>query len=1269
MGFLDKLRGVVDERTRLFNNEFKRLNDAQDGLGKKASSYVLTGENETCLATVSNLVTAQGFNLFYHVQMATSSALLCRYLFKDADIDLAVLARYGRLLAAMNGHDESFLAGTKNVPLPLRVLASLFFRMSMEHHSVWRGMFGPNWKNYPTQNRTNRTGLTISRFMELAALLDGGPVDVFDLLFQDDGQWKRVNSTNYLELSVDPEPFVRADLDSALAAGSRIHAKGRAAFMSKLIEWKLETDPRVVDFLMDEAGSSSKTTSERAVACLSSAPKDQVEKLATERLNSGNATVRASMVHLLGLMNTESARKLLQDRLATEKTAKVKSAITATLTVAEAQEKSDGEPDDHNSYLAIDGSRVSIPAFRALEHKPRNLFDKSDLQDLSDIVGRLNAEDRARYDKAKAEGIKYAYLNQIDSDFAQSMIHLLNGKSSRNFRKNQYRYGFLLSKGDLKTWFDRALGRLNEVEKLRLAYEFSNNAIAAASGYGFGEAPSSGILQHWLDSPDGDFRQFIVWDLNADREVFYNHQMRQKKEAVTLRTALDKMLEQGWGRSELLNHDLTSAAFWPYFAQNMDALSEAFGLKPLTGVPLSKLAALKAVSHFPKTPMRFFAPVLEIATGSSTKGRDLAKQLLEDVEGIDERLISLLDDGRQSVRAGVADWLGSRGTNSALPALKTRLKKEKSEIARAAILSAMEKLGEDLQRYIGPKALTDEAEKGIGKAKFDKLDWLAFNTLSNYRFRHGKPVPDTVLKYLIYQAFKLKQPGGNKLFDLYLDQLDPESAERFSSWVFDSWMAYDTAVASDDEANAKAREMLPQRWKQHQQWIKSYSKYYSGQEWLREMESMTEDRLLQSLKREVQGNYLNSGAATKGLLGLATRAPAASKAASVRAYLKNHGSRTSQASSLLEMLAASGDPVSLQVVITAATRLKQKSVQKRAGELLQEVADEKNWTMDELADRTIPTAGFDDTGVLELPCTPLEKLYTAVLDEDLKLILRNPDGKTIKALPGGDDENTKASKKTLSTARKESKQVVSMQSQRLYEALCAERSWSPEDWERDFRSHPLMGQLTQRLVWLCMDAEGKVKASFRPTAEGELIDAEDEEVSADCDHIRLAHGALLDETAVDAWVNHLKDYEVKPLFRQFGRNSIRLAERDKDLTSITDRLGWLAETFTFRGTASKLGYERGEALDGGWFYEYSKTFRSADIKAVIEFTGSALPEENIPAALKELRFVRLTARGRSGGDITLSKVPPVLLSECWNDYHDMAAKAKFDADWEKKSEW
>jgi hypothetical protein len=106
--------------------------------------------------------------------------------------------------------------------------------------------------------------------------------------------------------------------------------------------------------------------------------------------------------------------------------------------------------------------------------------------------------------------------------------------------------------------------------------------------------------------------------------------------------------------------------------------------------------------------------------------------------------------------------------------------------------------------------------------------------------------------------------------------------------------------------------------------------------------------------------------------------------------------------------------------------------------------------------------------------------------------------------------------------------------------------------------------------------------------------------------------------------------------------------------------------------AQKLGYDRAQAEDGGWFTQYIKPFAGVAINAVIEFTGSPLPEENRNVALVAAKFVRARKGQRSsyGQQVALNEVPPVLLSEVWNDLHQIAgAGSGFAADWRNKVGW
>lgn len=1266
MSFLEKLRGlagdatraVSDETTRIVTNDLKRLDEVDPGLGRKAVDYVLKGSDGTCLATISNLAEARKFNVGF--TWARDEVVRNRWkLFHlESKPDTALLARYAEVLASFKGLDLKILAGTTKVPLTARILFT----------EVFAGT-GGRYRQGVLKISGNRavTSLSFERALEIVTALGGEEIDLFDVLYQEDNSYGRC-SPDRMRSAFDMNGYARKHLDTFLAAGKRVHAIGRSDFMDDLVKWGLLQDRRVVGFLMREAGGSAKVSREKALSCLTACSDSDLLPIAVEALNTGNVNERAGMVRLLAGMNSQAANEALKSHLETEKSARVRAAIETTIAVSDIAQEVEANSDDEHSYQAIDGSRIEIPAFTAIAPFGEQVLSKSDLGELQRAVKAVNEERQRQYQKDKAAGQKWARYNPISTGETTKIFELLNGKSTKAQWHHLNHIRRLMGNSDIRPWVDQALGKLTHHQKLRVSHRILGGTFQSVFN-SYWQDTFSNTLEQWLDGEDGDVRALIDLDISSNVMIRYHGSYGPEEHVTQWNTFLRSMLRSEYFYGGAEPTDMAPNAVWPYMAAHLDVFDEALGLKPESAAKLSSVQAIRLLTLFPKTPMRYFGVLLEAATGEGKRGRAEARQLLADVDGVDERLIVLLDDGRQAVRAGAAEWLADRKHEAAKPALHKRLKKERSELARAAMLTTLEQLGDDISKYIGPKALVEEAEKGLKKAKFDKLDWLAFNALGGLRFKSKKAVPEDIVKHWIYQAFKLKQPGGNKLFELYLDQLAPESAEALSTWIVESWIAYDTATATDDEANAYANQHIQQRWQSHQNWLKKYKQKYGGEPWVKSMEETTEEMLFEQLKREIKSHYKNSGAATKGLLGLGTRAPSTLLADRARAFLKNHGKRTSQASAILDLLAACGDPVSLQVVISASTRLKQKGVQAYAGELLERVARQKNWTMNELADRTIPTGGFDDNGILELVCTPAEKTYSAILDDDLKLILKNPDGKAIKSLPSGDDEHTKISKKLLSTARKEVKQVVSMQSQRLYEALCAERSWSVEDWSRDLHNHPLMGQLIQHLVWAGLNEDGDIVAHFRPTAEGELINLEDDDVPLEFDRIRLAHGALLDETTANAWSAHLKDYEIKPLFQQFGRKLLRLSDEQKGLSQIDDRRGWLTDSFTIRGAATKLGMERGEALDAGWFHQYQKAFPSASLAAVFEFTGSYLPEENIPAAIMDLTFEKIGAGGRLRGKVKLKDVPPVLLSECWNDYYALAAKGQFDADWEKKAGW
>src|SRR5262249_141065 len=194
-----------------------------------------------------------------------------------------------------------------------------------------------------------------------------------------------------------------------------------------------------------------------------------------------------------------------------------------------------------------------------------------------------------------------------------------------------------------------------------------------------------------------------------------------------------------------------------------------------------------------------------------------------------------------------------------------------------------------------------------------------------------------------------------------------------------------------------------QRADQRQQWWQSWQQRNPDQA---AAHPFNYDQVFAAEKAVKLREHIHSCSENKGLLGLTMRAPGPDAGALVRRYLKDHGNKVNQSKALLAALARNPSPAAIQVVLAAANRLQQKTVQALAGELIDGIAEQRGWSADELADRTIPTAGFDEAGVMVLDCGEA-RLLRAVYRGDGRIDLINADGKGVKALPASRGDQDK----------------------------------------------------------------------------------------------------------------------------------------------------------------------------------------------------------------------------------------------------------------------
>jgi len=313
----------------------------------------------------------------------------------------------------------------------------------------------------------------------------------------------------------------------------------------------------------------------------------------------------------------------------------------------------------------------------------------------------------------------------------------------------------------------------------------------------------------------------------------------------------------------------------------------------------------------------------------------------------------------------------------------------------------------------------------------------------------------------------------------------------------------------------------------------------------------------------------------------------------------------------MEMLVQIGSDMALMYLHQLSEQTRYNDLQERSSAMIVRIAEQRGLNMEQLADRTVPDLGLDEHGRLVLDFGP--RSFQVRFDEHLTPYACDSAGKRIKDLPkpnSKDDEAVaKASTQQYKDLKKQVKNIASAQIKRLEAAMCGQRRWTLEEFEALLVRHPLLRNLTVRLVWGSYDAAGQLVTVFRVAEDLSYTDADDntlllpEEAS-----IGIPHRLELSDADVMGFGQLFADYELLQPFDQLGRATYHLEEAaldGKTLPEWSDRIvttgallglegrGWTreeGESGSIAGFSKALGGERTVTLCfyGDW-YVYGQT--------------------------------------------------------------------------------
>ena len=371
----------------------------------------------------------------------------------------------------------------------------------------------------------------------------------------------------------------------------------------------------------------------------------------------------------------------------------------------------------------------------------------------------------------------------------------------------------------------------------------------------------------------------------------------------------------------------------------------------------------------------------------------------------------------------------------------------------------------------------------------------------------------------------------------------------------------------------------------------------------------------------------------------------------------------------LECLRAIGSSIALMQLSGIAQKLKFKGLKTKAQQFVDEIAKEKGLTREELEDRVVPDCGLDESGRRQFSFGP--RSFAFVLGGDLKAMVRDESGKLRPNLPdpGAKDDEQLAAEAVAEwkLLKKQIKEVATIQAGRLEQAMVTGRRWNVEDFETLLVRHPLMTHLVQKLIWGGFDARGQRVVTFRVTEERDFADPDDNALQLDqVAAVGVVHPLELSDAERARWGEVLSDYEIAAPFPQLGRAVYALEPGEGSAEELPRfcELKLYAPTLVF--TLEKLGWIRGEAMDGGCFDEHSKQFPAAGVTAVVGYDGNVSMgyiDANEMLTTKSIHFCA-GMRAPSGygwgskAKLTLDKVSPIVISEVIADLQVIKSKAK-----------
>ncbi|MDE5753768.1 MAG: DUF4132 domain-containing protein, partial [Oscillospiraceae bacterium] len=525
---------------------------------------------------------------------------------------------------------------------------------------------------------------------------------------------------------------------------------------------------------------------------------------------------------------------------------------------------------------------------------------------------------------------------------------------------------------------------------------------------------------------------------------------------------------------------------------------------------------------------KYLSELFAMASDSSKNVRNvLINYLPEPTDPCNEKLLALLQAKKIAQREVAIGLLEKKFPDCWREHVQKAFEIEKNQKLQARLGTLLgAEIPEEVKQATSEN-LVDSLTKG-NKGK--KTDWLFKNAYTPVYFKNHLEVTEKYLQAIVncYAGMSIGNYERSPQADQLAADLISTDLERFAQEVFSRWL--------DQGAAAKAK------------WVLYFTAIHGGMDAI-----------------QVIQHYIKDW---------------------------SEHSRGAIAAEAVKALAYNGSSAALMQVDAMARKFKNKQVRSAANAALQQAADILGITREELADKIIPDLGFDETlcRVFDYGTRQFQVYLTPALELEIY-----EGEKKFKNLPkpGTKDDPEKSAQavKDFKDMKKQMKAAIQSQKSRLEYALLCDRKWTVQGWKDLFIKKPVMHCFAIGLIWGVYENQ-KLIQTFRYTEDGSFNTSDSDEYTfpEDIESIRigLVHPVELEQDALSEWIEQLEDYEITQPFAQLTRKIYRLFPEDSGKTAVQQFYGDEMGNISLAGKMLKAEWSKGDAQDGGAFYEFTR---------------------------------------------------------------------------------